>query len=785
MKKLILNIAILFISQLGCYSQARVGEWQDHFSFRNVDKIIGVNNIIYGSSSNGLIIYDLKEKELRKLTKANGLSDVGITALSRDDNGTLIVGYNNGNIDLIYKDKVVNMRDLLMKTMQGSKTINNITVFGKKAYLSCNLGIVVLDLSKEEISDTYVLSKDAKQNPVYQTIVSDSIVYSATDLGIYTSPLKNPRIQIFTSWTQFSIDLFHYSDIAQFNGGFVVSRGNRDGACSIQLYKNNTILNLLNSPQFRCISVSENLVVTDRSSLTIIDKDLNIIKSLPAGTESYLSATEINGKYFLGKVNKGIFYFDNYLLDENNYTEVLPNGPFSNSVFDVISSSYGVWITPGGLTRTWGGMGIEPYYSFNDGFEWKAFTSTNFPEFSSEWDLLRVVVNPEDPSDVAMCSWGSGIYTIQQNQTLKHFDQHNSPLSNIPYMKEDNYVRVGGIAIDKNGSTWMTNSEIDSGGILVKTLEDKWYRYDYSTTKNQHSQGQILVAKNGFKWSYFPVYDKQGIFIWDDNGTVDNCKDDRYRGPDVATSIDSRNKGELRLWNSNKEVITNVIYCIAEDNNGVIWIGTNKGPVVYYRPKLIFDETYPVATQINIPRNDGSGQGDYLLGTQAITSIAIDGANRKWLGTSTSGIYLVSDDGTLQIEHFTAENSPLPSNTITCINIEAKTGEVYIGTSQGLVSYRGTALEGASDNSSVIVFPNPVRADYTGLIVIKGVTVDSNIKITDISGNLVNETESLGGQTVWDGRDLNGNKVKTGVYYIFVTNIDGTISGKTKVMIIN
>ncbi len=241
----------------------------------------------------------------------------------------------------------------------------------------------------------------------------------------------------------------------------------------------------------------------------------------------------------------------------------------------------------------------------------------------------------------------------------------------------------------------------------------------------------------------------------------------------------------MRLWNSNREVITNSVNCLAEDKSGALWIGTEKGPLVYYRPSSIFDEPYPVATQINIPRNDGSGLGDYLLGQEMITSIAIDDANRKWFGTSTSGVYLISADGTLQIDHFTVDNSPLPSNSIISINYEEKTGQIFIGTSQGLVSYKGTAVQSSIDNKSPYVFPNPVHPGYSGLITIKGVMTDSNIKITDTSGNIVNELKSLGGQAVWDGNNFNGERVTSGIYYFLITNSDGTESGKTKVLIVN
>jgi hypothetical protein len=168
-----------------------------------------------------------------------------------------------------------------------------------------------------------------------------------------------------------------------------------------------------------------------------------------------------------------------------------------------------------------------------------------------------------------------------------------------------------------------------------------------------------------------------------------------------------------------------------------------------------------------------------VLGTEIIQDIKIDGANRKWIAT-THGVWLLSADGLTELEHFNVENSPLLSDNVYCIGIQGTSGEVFFGTEKGICSYRGTATEGTDKNENVKVFPNPVRTDYTGMIAVRGLVENAHVRFTDVAGNLVYSTKANGGQAVWDGRDVNGNKVGSGVYLVFATNVDGNESCVTR-----
>jgi hypothetical protein len=258
------------------------------------------------------------------------------------------------------------------------------------------------------------------------------------------------------------------------------------------------------------------------------------------------------------------------------------------------------------------------------------------------------------------------------------------------------------------------------------------------------------------------------LLVYDPAGTPEVISDDRWV--------------KLQVEDTEGYVMNN-LFSIASDIEGNIWVGSDKGPAVYYNPSKAFSSDLK-ASRIKIPRNDGSGLADYLLGTETVTSIAVDGADRKWFGTLSSGAYLLSEDGKEQLYHFNTSNSPLLSDNIVKASINGLTGDVWFGTSEGIVSFRGDATTGKSDYAGMYVFPNPVREDFEGVVTITGLIENSTVKITDISGNLVWETTSTGGQATWDLRNYRSARVTSGVYLVFCSNEDGSIAEVTKMLII-
>jgi ribosomal protein S11 len=318
--------------------------------------------------------------------------------------------------------------------------------------------------------------------------------------------------------------------------------------------------------------------------------------------------------------------------------------------------------------------------------------------------------------------------------------------------------------MDAGRNLWITQTEVP-GSIKVLKPDGNWIVNP--VTLDAPAIGDIIITKTGQKWVVLPRGD--GLFILDDNGTPD------YFGDDISR--------EMLITDSENKVISNA-FCIAEDLEGNIWVGTDEGPLIYYNPEKA-SESNLKGFRIKIPRNDGSGLADFMLGTETITSISVDGANRKWLGTSSSGAYLLSPDGTLQIVNYKEANSPLFSNSINSVAVDDKTGNVWFATSKGVISVRGDAIAGQTSFSKVYSFPNPVREEFNGNVTITGLVRDTEIRITDVSGNLVYRTVSDGGQASWDLTTYNGHRVATGVYLVFCASTDGSQSCVTKILVIN
>jgi ligand-binding sensor domain-containing protein len=317
--------------------------------------------------------------------------------------------------------------------------------------------------------------------------------------------------------------------------------------------------------------------------------------------------------------------------------------------------------------------------------------------------------------------------------------------------------------MDKSENLWLTQSGVSASIKIIKS-NGNWIVNPVAI--DAPVTGDIIITTKGQKWIVLPR--GYGLFILDDNKTPDIFTDDKFK--------------KMLVMDTENQVIS-FVYSIAEDLEGNIWVGTDQGPVIYFNPDNVFNSDLK-ASRIKVPRNDGTNLADYMLKTETITSIAVDGANRKWLATASSGAYLLSADGTTQIKNFNEQNSPLLSNSIISLAVDNKTGEIWFGTSKGIQSYRGDATAGEEKFKKVYTFPNPVRADFKGNVTITGLIRDSQIRITDISGNLVYETVSDGGQATWDLTTYNGHRVATGVYLVFCASKDGSQSCVTKMLVI-
>lgn len=766
----LLLIFLLGILIFRSQAQPAVGEWTDYQSYARAKNVVDTGNKVYCVTDGGLFSYNKTDNSIQKMSGINGLSDVGIQRLAfSKENGILLIAYQNANIDLLIGNDIFNLSDIKRKQISADKTINNVMFEGNLAYLSCGFGIVVINLDKKEIKDTYYIGKDGGYLNVLDMATNGAFLFAATANGIYKASASESNLQNYNNWVrQTAIPNADkkFSKIENFMGK-IIANYTPDQFAEDEMYelKGNIWSPVL--PEIHYVSemfaTGDYLVISSREEVFVYNNKLvkvnyinkyvfpeyevKPIQTMCAVMDAQNVMWVADQKYGLVKVG-------------TKAERIVPEGPSDNTVFSLSMNDQDLWIASGGRDNAWNNLFYEPRFQLNRSGKWSVFDRNSFPVTNDFKDMVYVKADPKNPDHVFAASWGGGVLEFSAGKFVKRYDNLNSTLQTaIPNSPDAPYVRIGGMAFDSKGNLWVTNSEV-AKNISVFQTDGSWKAFELTGIANKYSIGKVVVTQNDDKWIVVPR--GHGLYVL--NSTNTEQKELNV----VARFVNS----EGEFFNE-----MNNVYAIIEDMNGEIWVGTSGGVAVYSNPKKIWTESVLYATRpgLNIP----DGNFHPLLEKESITSIAIDGANRKWFGTKTSGVFLISDDGETELEHFNTDNSPLPSNEITDIAINQKTGEVFFGTASGLISYMGEATAANDEFTDVYVYPNPVRENHDGPIVIKGLVDETDVKITDISGSLVFKTTSLGGQAIWDGNNLNGNRCKTGVYLIFMTDPSGE---KTKII---
>ncbi|MCX6220468.1 MAG: T9SS type A sorting domain-containing protein [Bacteroidia bacterium] len=766
MRKLLLSLILL---PCLIYGQSRIGEWKAHVSFTPVIKIAETSESIVAATANGLLFADKEGRQITATTKANGLSDDGISAISYATvPNILLIGYQNGNLDLIQKGGIVNFPDLTRKVELPNKTIHRIICEGNYAWLCCAFGIVKVDLLKVEVAETWYLGAQNDLKEANDLAFMGDNWYVATNHGILIAPKQNSNLQDYRNWKlqsglpQPDAD---FSSIALSDGLlFVHDRSNDqllawDGNKWLRYYPEIKQINGIKS-------APNGLIILTKGEVWLIGKSGNKIVSsyqsggITEGIDPRDALTDSNGKLWIGDNRFGL----TGQTTASDFIHIESNSPESDQITALNSANEEIFAA----TSTYNTVGNpEASISIYQAGIWQNFSAADDAGLKSIRPITAFAFSISHPDEYWASTAGSGLLYFQKNRVTAHYNELNSSLGAL-----NSSCVVNSLAADNQNNLFYTNptgkvplGSLSQSGNFV-SLPYPGLNFSNITAGNQ------IISKTGVHWVVLP---QEGLFAFKVKGSIENITDDQFR----KVAVQSRfSNGTISLITSFGEIST-----IVEDHSQDLWVGTGAGVVVYTNPDRIFDSGEFYGAQPSL--DDGEGLFKPILEKEKITAVAVDGGNRKWVGTANSGAFLFSEQGNHLLRHFDGQNSPLPSGRIDAIAIVPGSGEVFFATERGLFSWKSDAIEGAAGLEKAYVWPNPLRETFDGVATIDGLTEGTEIKVTDVTGNLIFKTSSLGGRATWNVKNSNGKRVATGVYLIFCNSPQQKITKIIKLLIIH
>ena len=774
MKKLFFYFFLLIFSITNAQTNFS-NEWEDFYSYNNVKDFVIQDDVIFAITDNAVFTYNISSKEVRKLSSVQGLSGESTSAIYYSKTTKkLVIGYENGLVEIVDENgKITISADIVSFNQSGDKRINHIYEFNNKLYLSTPFAVVVYDILKLEFGDTFFIGNGSTDEHINQILVDNSIIYAATKTGIYSADITKTNLVDFNNWTRnFSGD---FTNIVSYKNKIFSTKGTNlykvDGA-NLSLEKDilQTIKSLKSSANYLTLGIEKEVIVLDES--------LNNVKEYKVNSDfnfTINNAQTVNNTSYLATKEFGILKTS--FSTATVYQEIHPEGPLNNDVFSVTAKQRNLWLVYGGYTTTFAPIIRNIGFSHYNGKNWKNTKhSTSLPLP----DMVDVTIDPSNLNKVYISSFGDtnsvnsintgGLFIVEDDKITKFYNHKNSDLEDlVPLDANRATVRISGTAFDSQGNLWMTN--VGATKELKKlSASGTWSGFDISSAKNVNGFGltEIIVDNINNVWMGSR---KDGAIVFNENG---NKK--------LALTTQAT-KGSLPSEN---------VKTIAVDRNNRIWIGTLTGMVVFNNANGVFDATTYDAEPVII-LDDGIPKK--LLGDQRINTIVVDGADNKWFGTNSSGVLYTNPNGQNTIANFNKDNSPLPSNKIVKISIDDTTGKVYFATDKGVVAYKSKVAPFGDELKEVYAYPNPVLKQHNN------VTIDgrngthlpkgTNVKILDVAGNLVYETnvvegqELKGGKVVWNKKNLAGREVASGVYLVLLSTEDGSESTTAKIAIIN
>jgi len=742
-----------------CAQDLPIGQFKEYLPYNTFNWVAQDKENIYAATNQSILVVDKRDSSREKWSKLNGLSEVGIQMIYSDQNDRLFIAYTNSNIDIVKDYKVYNIRDILNKQITGSKVINNICAYGDLAYFSCDFGVVIIDLKTYLVKDTWVTIKQNEPYKAHFLTIHNDKFYLATDKGIFSISTAASNPADFMKWTlESKLSRSSYKLLCSYQDKlFAVREGIGSVRDSLFVYEDSMWSYRVMNNFYRNFEVRNGkMLVCDYDHVKVFTGNTytwyNWLQTNKSGVCATFDekmniwvADDVAGLIHINTANK-------------NFDVISAEGPVNSYAYSLCFADGILAVVPGIRGSAIGPDQTYPAVSVLKDNKW--WRRNDFKPYQRVNGLNSIAINPKNKDEIYVASWRGGLFKMNiVTDTLIPYNHYNSPLKTD---RVDSAIFVSGLAIDKNNNLWMANTASTD---LVKILNletNVWYSVNIGFP-NAYAE-HILIDSRDYKWVTLPQQNRLVVL----KGGPGNIEISKY-GVDLT---------------SQANVAGNRTTCIAEDREGRIWVGCDQGIKVIYDAASVFNSTVYAK---NILLEQVIGDTSYvqnLLESEYITCIAVDAANRKWIGTRSAGAFLVSPTGTEELLHFTTHNSPLFSNQINDIKINPENGEVFIATERGLISYKGTATTGKENYKEVLVYPNPVHEGYTGPIAVKGLMEDSFCKITDAAGNLIWQGYAYGGQLIWNGKDFYGNRPATGVYFIMASSKNGKEKKVAKLLFI-
>ncbi len=716
-------------------SEIPLGSWRVHISYNNINSVALSDQKVFGGSQNGIIVLDRSDNSMTTYSKIDGLQGSEITYINYDKlTDQLLIAYADGKLDLIKNNHIIALDPARNSTLTGSKKINHISIRNNLAYLSADYGVVIFDLDRSEVKETWRdIGTNGQTIKVFQSTFNGDSIFLATDKGVLAADL-NKNLLDFNFWKRFDTGEFALpiEAVEAFNGKVYAA------IKSVGLYRyengNWAKEDFLQNEPFRSLNASQtNLLISSDNKLWKISIN-NTLSQITADIidQPNMAVEEPNGQLWIADGKNAIVS-----NPSGAFVNYLPNGPSNSRAFKLHFNNKIVYALGGGYSST--------YTPFNNaGHIDKFFNGSWSTQNSSMPDLTDVAFASAD-NRFYLSSFGYGVEARNEEESREIFDENNSPLINTnPPAKS---VQITSIEPTEDG-LWVANYGASSP-LHFLTNQDTWESYSFPYVASRYPL-ELAVDFSNNVWIILNPLEGGGILVFnkEKNATA------------YLTNI-----------NGSGGLPSKSVRSVVVDRDGIIWLGTDEGVGYFIDPLEVFSPSVNAIRPIFETR--------FLLRDDKVTSIAVDAGNRKWMGTER-GVWLFSPSGEKLIYNFTTDNSPLPSNVILDIEINHETGEVFFATDQGLASFRADATESDFQFNTVKIFPNPVTPDFSGTVGISGLATDAIVKITDIAGKLVWENQANGGTASWNIKDYTGKRASTGVYLIFSATTDGveTVVGK-------